>query len=1172
MACYYIVISSTHLRDGQLRSIKGVFRGPIGASGPKNTEEGDSSLYCELCDKQYVRHQQYDNHINSYDHHHKQRLKELKQREFYRALACRRQRRRREERKEARLLRRLHQPHEEKQEGGCAPGSGPMFRSTTVAVDPASQSNRHLIENWADIHPSSSTLGTKPQTSFIVPLDAAIGSRLLSDARWPYQQLDAATVRSGDITRKTANDTKFPWASGFLSNTVGPTNIPDIANGSNDSLEGNKSSVPSRGRPVCFSLPKRSCVLLHQSAAVFIQAARGSGETTQERGKECGDDLATKADQKMKAKLSLCNDPETRAQVHAGGGTGSQESGSQPTDGKEPGTEGIGESATEAQVIGGVGAGAEDSGESRTGASLHVTSGVPEPPSDSCDGHPSDTARHLHQLQPQDFWNYQQQSACSPPGRPEEPFCPVLSRDGSRVLLWPSEMVSYTKTSPSLSYSVNPLLYDFRAHSRPRGGGAEGKAGERIKPSVIKQADCQQRREDAGGGREVKLDESQDEDEGGQAGNPLEYGGRCKGGGTVPDGDDSALKFASADCHFTKLGKRRRRKRRGGVRRGMRRRGRRKRGEEINSKKRERGRRGIIRGLGENQIARRKRDGAETEEKREKRPLSRLGLLGGPENRMRGEERRMRGDEAEGEAADRAELLSHLPVNRCNRWKQLSDVQVNTGAGLHQSQQSACGWGPGLTKLLCGGAACNTAISPIPGSAAQTPCCSAITADAETGRKHQAGDEEGREDEERWILREVRAQESSMCEAAIDGVSSPRQACQRQIHLAPSLRGETACDPAISPAPLSFRDTACAQRQTLAAGHHLMFEPRCSPQKTENEVSGRSGRTNTQTLAGEATPQEARAAAGGGKRKLTECGEATSRKEAKRGQRQARSIAVVALDFSCNPDTHDSTQAGEASSKEAEPNLLSPDRTNQSHLQTHQDGCDPGRLSSSGPDHHTWVAPHGRRCENVQSVDDHERHAPVDPPPDDITSALMDEHGACEGKHDHSVASQGDAITPPSGHDGSQRCHVGEKDTTAADVVSKENRQTRRRSRLPHNLPPGCLPLQAPPLLIPPSSSSSFSFHHTIIQHHLSLLPPPLPIPSYPHLLPPFAPYPLSLNPPPGPPPPPIPPSFYAPPPIRLLDVAAAYPLAAEFHPVVNRHPPLLVPPHPAALPLQVLF
>lgn len=35
-------------------------------------EEGDSRFYCELCDKKYVRHQQYENHINSYDHHHKQ--------------------------------------------------------------------------------------------------------------------------------------------------------------------------------------------------------------------------------------------------------------------------------------------------------------------------------------------------------------------------------------------------------------------------------------------------------------------------------------------------------------------------------------------------------------------------------------------------------------------------------------------------------------------------------------------------------------------------------------------------------------------------------------------------------------------------------------------------------------------------------------------------------------------------------------------------------------------------------------------------------------------------------------------------------------------------------------------------------------------------------------------
>ena len=31
-----------------------------------------ASFYCELCDKQYLKHTDYDNHINSYDHAHKQ--------------------------------------------------------------------------------------------------------------------------------------------------------------------------------------------------------------------------------------------------------------------------------------------------------------------------------------------------------------------------------------------------------------------------------------------------------------------------------------------------------------------------------------------------------------------------------------------------------------------------------------------------------------------------------------------------------------------------------------------------------------------------------------------------------------------------------------------------------------------------------------------------------------------------------------------------------------------------------------------------------------------------------------------------------------------------------------------------------------------------------------------
>lgn len=38
----------------------------------KALEDLKANFYCELCDKQYYKHQEFDNHINSYDHAHKQ--------------------------------------------------------------------------------------------------------------------------------------------------------------------------------------------------------------------------------------------------------------------------------------------------------------------------------------------------------------------------------------------------------------------------------------------------------------------------------------------------------------------------------------------------------------------------------------------------------------------------------------------------------------------------------------------------------------------------------------------------------------------------------------------------------------------------------------------------------------------------------------------------------------------------------------------------------------------------------------------------------------------------------------------------------------------------------------------------------------------------------------------
>ncbi|XP_049749582.1 zinc finger protein 804B [Elephas maximus indicus] len=144
MACY-LVISSRHLSNGHYRGIKGVFRGPLcknGSPSPdfaekeKSTaralEDVKANFYCELCDKQYHKHQEFDNHINSYDHAHKQRLKELKQREFARNVASKSWK---DEKKQEKALKRLHQLAELRQQSECVSGNGPAYKTPRVTIE-----------------------------------------------------------------------------------------------------------------------------------------------------------------------------------------------------------------------------------------------------------------------------------------------------------------------------------------------------------------------------------------------------------------------------------------------------------------------------------------------------------------------------------------------------------------------------------------------------------------------------------------------------------------------------------------------------------------------------------------------------------------------------------------------------------------------------------------------------------------------------------------------------------------------------------------------------------------------------------------------------------------------------------------------------------------------------
>ncbi|NP_001156695.1 zinc finger protein 804B [Mus musculus] len=156
MACY-LVISSRHLSNGHYRGIKGVFRGPLcknGSPSPdfaekekstaKSLEDAKANFYCELCDKQYNKHQEFDNHINSYDHAHKQRLKELKHREFARNVASKSWK---DEKKQEKALKRLHQLAELRQQSECVSGNGPAYKTPRIAMEKQLQQGIFPVKN-----------------------------------------------------------------------------------------------------------------------------------------------------------------------------------------------------------------------------------------------------------------------------------------------------------------------------------------------------------------------------------------------------------------------------------------------------------------------------------------------------------------------------------------------------------------------------------------------------------------------------------------------------------------------------------------------------------------------------------------------------------------------------------------------------------------------------------------------------------------------------------------------------------------------------------------------------------------------------------------------------------------------------------------------------------------
>ncbi|NWH84633.1 Z804A protein, partial [Aegithalos caudatus] len=431
----------------------------------KALEDLKANFYCELCDKQYYKHQEFDNHINSYDHAHKQRLKELKQREFARNVASKS---RKDERKQEKALQRLHRLAELRKERTCAPGSGPMFKSTTVtvrddchdiprsaAIDSARQQDfsctlMHDAQNCKDIasviSPASGDTGSHQSDTNKCgdQVQRAQGHRVGFSFAFPKKaavKLESSAAVFYEFNEETSMEHGFSRRSRFVPGTCN-LQSPSAA----------EIVVCPEEKHNCFHPPVEKCI-----NAAEAPEAQESRELSSEESRVL-ESAALPAAMSQPVQLE-CSDTDGHGVEVSAAGSGGHAlplaaDGTQVLPRDSNGHElqanraPLQEPQEDVSSLQDVAEENDNDGNSDPSA---AGTEIKTPGADAAVPSPAEEGSGAPKSKP-DLYK-----------RPCQPFVPVLSKYGSNVLQWPSEMLIYTSTDPSISYSCNPLYFDFKS-------------------------------------------------------------------------------------------------------------------------------------------------------------------------------------------------------------------------------------------------------------------------------------------------------------------------------------------------------------------------------------------------------------------------------------------------------------------------------------------------------------------------------------------------------------------------------------------------------------------------------------------------------------------------------------------------------------------------------------
>ncbi|NWU01829.1 Z804B protein, partial [Urocynchramus pylzowi] len=448
----------------------------------KALEDVKANFYCELCDKQYHKHQEFDNHINSYDHAHKQRLKDLKQREFARNVASKSWK---DEKKQEKALKRLHQLAELRKH---ITGSGPLLKAPRLVLEKQQPPDGIFLYQGSKFTASSQRAITSEGRGFSKSILEK--QQLIISRHHPPAERHHALGNHVSQMFPYSNSTSQRAGVSFSFSKKVPLKLESSASVfSENSEEGNDCSESPNLKKKQTIEGCHSVTLLEEQLKASLDKESPITQDQMDLDNSASSHVAAKS--KMLKENDKSSDRESEEKIRAN-----------PSFSKvkiQPPNLNFSASLRETEQ------------ESKLNESEQF---LETPISSSCQASnfctQLNTYKHSNAHPPDQLSELPRQPApeltCSSnvndsPGvikrersleitettggnmetlekkttvkevKPQAlPFLHVVSKDGTTALQWPTELLLFTKTEPCISYGCNPLYFDFRLSLNHRDG------------------------------------------------------------------------------------------------------------------------------------------------------------------------------------------------------------------------------------------------------------------------------------------------------------------------------------------------------------------------------------------------------------------------------------------------------------------------------------------------------------------------------------------------------------------------------------------------------------------------------------------------------------------------------------------------------------------------------